>query len=310
MQPVADLLIDRKRLKTQVMRWRALALLILVAGLGGYASQYTHDGVGGAPIGVDYIARVNLEGIMEDDPDRNDILDDLRDDEKVKAVIVNMDSPGGTTVAGEVTYLKIKAIAAKKPVVGVMNTLCASACYMASMGTSHIIARNGTLTGSIGVLLESIEVSRLADKLGITPITVKSGEMKDAPSFTAPFSPEQRKVVSELVMDAYDQFVGIVALGRKMDEAQVRELADGRAYTGRQALKLKLIDEIGGVEEARDWLEKEKKIGKNLKLHDVKPKPQLDDIWGELGQVTGIKIFSRSATGLDGLVSIWHPPGM
>ncbi len=306
MQPIADLMIDRKRLKSQVSRWRALALLVAFLGLGVYASVFA-PGKAGVPIGVDYIAQVNLEGVMYDDADRNDILDELRDDNKVKAVIVKMDSPGGTTVAGEVTYLKLKEIAAKKPVVGVMNTLCASACYMASMGTSHIIARNGTLTGSIGVLLETMEVSRLADKLGITPITIKSGEMKDAPSFTAPFTPEQRAVVSELVTDAYEQFVSIVATGRKMDEETVRGLADGRAYTGRQALRLKLIDEIGGTEEARAWLEKQHKISKSLKLHEVKPKPELDSVWDELGQVTGIKLFTRRAVGLDGLVSIWHP---
>lgn len=310
MQPIADLLIDRKRLKGQVTRWRALALLILLAGLALYSSQFAPGSKAGVPIGMEYVAQVNLEGVMFDDPDRNEMLDELRDNKNVKAVIVKMDSPGGTTVAGEVTYLKLKEIAAKKPVVGVMNTLCASACYMASMGTNHIIARNGTLTGSIGVLLESVEISRLVDKLGITPITIKSGEMKDAPSFTAPFTPEQRMVVSELVSDAYEQFVEIIAENRKMDIEVVRTLGDGRVYTGRQALKLKLIDEIGGVDEARGWLERQHKIGKSIKLHEVKEKPQLDSIWDELGQVTGINLFNRRLVGLDGLVSIWHPSGV
>lgn len=305
MQPIADLLIDRKRLKRQLMSWRALALLALllcaVVTVGG-KGKGSHSA-----LSIDHIALVKLEGVMVDDPDRDELLEELRDDKNVKAVIVRMDSPGGTTVAGEVTYLKLKEIAAKKPVVGVMNTLCASACYMAAMGTNHIVARNSTLTGSIGVLLQSMEISRLADKLGITPITIKSGEMKDVPSLTEPFTPEQRQVVGELVADAYDHFVGLIAENRKMDLDSVRTLADGRVYTGSQAYKLKLVDTIGGVDEARGWLEKQHKISKTLKIQEVGVEPELESIWDELAQTTGIKIFNRSAVGLDGLVSIWHP---
>ena len=305
MQPIADLLIDRKRLKRQLMSWRALALLALLlcaVAVAGGKGKGSHSA-----LSIDHIALVKLEGVMVDDPERDELLEDLRDDKNVKAVIVRMDSPGGTTVAGEVTYLKLKEIAAKKPVVGVMNTLCASACYMAAMGTNHIVARNSTLTGSIGVLLQSMEISRLADKLGITPITIKSGEMKDVPSLTEPFTPEQRQVVGELVTDAYEHFIGLIAQNRKMNLDAVRTLADGRVYTGSQAYKLKLVDTIGGVDEARGWLEKEHKISKTLKIQEVATKPEFGSVWDELAQTTGIKLFNRSAVGLDGLVSIWHP---
>jgi protease-4 len=307
MQPIGDLMLDRKRLKQQITSWRALALLGIFAATGIYFSGAGVGNVSRGGIHTDYIAQVTLEGIMVDDPDRDEILDDLRDNKQVKAVIVKLDSPGGTTVAGEVAYLKLKEIAAKKPVVGVMNTLCASACYMAALGTNHIIARNGTLTGSIGVLLQSLEISRLTDKLGITPITITSGPMKDVPSMTEPFTPEQRRVVSELVTDAYDHFIGLIVISRKMNEAQVRTLADGRVYTGSQAAKLKLIDQIGGIDEARHWLEATHKISKDLKIKEIKAKPEFESVWEELGQATGIKIFNARAVGLDGLVSIWHP---
>ena len=166
MQPIADLLIDRKRLKSKLSGWRALALLAI---FGASALFFSGTGKHASAIPGDYIAQISIEGVMFDDAKRDKLMQKIRDDTRVKAVIVRMDSPGGTTVSGEVVYLQLKEISAKKPVIGVMHTLCASACYMASLGTDHVIAREGTLTGSIGVLLQSMEMSRLADKLGIKP---------------------------------------------------------------------------------------------------------------------------------------------
>lgn len=306
MQPTSDLLIDRKRLKNQIAGWRGLALIavfgsaaLMAGGIG------KHRGAGG--MGLDYIAQIRIEDIMVDDQKRDKIMERIRDDKRAKALIVQFDSPGGTTVGGETIYLQLKEIGKKKPVVGVMHTLCASACYMASLGTDYVVARESTLTGSIGVLLQSVEVSRLADKLGITPITIKSGPMKDAPSMTEPFTEEQRKVVSELVTDAYDHFVGLIVDRRKMSDAEVRHLADGRVYTGRQALKLNLIDGIGGTDEAVDWLTKNKKISSRLDIQEIKPEREIETLFDKLAQSTGIKLFNSNAVGLDGLVSMWHP---
>jgi protease-4 len=188
-----------------------------------------------------------------------------------------------------------------------MRTLCASACYMASLGTDHVIAREGTLTGSIGVLLQSMELSRMADKLGITPITIKSGAMKDVPSIGEPFTEAQRKIVGEVVTDAYDHFVRLIVERRKMDDETVRTIADGRIYTGNQALKLQLIDGLGGTDEALQWLQKERKINPKLEIREIEPERELQTVWEELAQSAGLKIFGQSAVGLDGLVSIWHP---
>lgn len=308
MQPHADLLIDRKRLKAHLMSWRALALISIFVTCGVLAGNFSHSaGKGIKGIKGDYIAQITIEGIMSDDKKRDDMMKDILEDDHAKALIVQMDSPGGTTVGGEVIYLQLKEIAKKKPVVGVMHTLCASACYMASLGTDHVVAREGTLTGSIGVLLQSVEISRLIDKIGITPVTIKSGPMKDVPDLAQPMTPEQRSVISEVVMDAYDHFVRLMVEGRKMDEVQARKLADGRVYTGSQAIKLNLIDGIGGTDEALDWLAKTRKINPKLKIQEIEAEPELDSVWEELGQVTGIKIFDKSTVGLDGLVSIWHP---
>lgn len=306
MQPHSDLLIDRKRLKTQLSGWRAVALLVIFIASAIFFNGYGQRGKAGLG-GGDYIATVSIDGIMFDDARRDEIMKEILDDGHARALIVDLDSPGGTAVGGEVIYLQLKEIAKKKPVVAVMHTLCASACYMASLGANYVISREGTLTGSIGVLLQSVEISRLADKLGITPITIKSGAMKDVPSVGEPFTEEQRRIVGELVSDAYDHFIRLIVDRRRIDDAEVRKLADGRVYTGRQALKLNLIDGIGGIDEARRWLTNTHKISARLETREIKPEARLDSLWDELSQSTGIKIFGRSAVGLDGLLSIWHP---
>ena len=152
---------------------------------------------------------------------------------------------------GEGLHDAIARVAAKKPVVAVMGGTAASAGYMVAVPAARIFAREATLTGSIGVLLETGEVSGLLKSIGVNAEAITSGPLKDQPSFTRPLSPQGREVLQGLVMDMYDQFVGMVATGRHMDAARVRELADGRAYTGRQALKLGLVDAIGGEHDAR-----------------------------------------------------------
>ena len=304
MQNDGDLLIDRKRLKQRLTVWRALAIIAVIGAAAIYIGRFdTKTGSAGR----DYIAMISVEGVMGDDKDREEMLKDILEDDRAKALLVRLDSPGGTAMGGEELYLQLKKISGKKPVVGVMRTLCASACYMAAMGTDHVIAREGTLTGSIGVMLQSAEFSRLADKLGITPITIKSGRFKDAPSMTEPFADDQREVVQEVVMDAYDHFVRVIMEGRNMPEARVRELADGRIYTGNQAVKLKLIDGLGGQDEAVAWLVKSKKISADLKVREIKAEPEIDSLFKKLAGMVGANIFGKSMVGLDGLVSIWHP---
>lgn len=308
MQPTSDLLIDRKRLKSQLTSWRALALVAVFGSIAVFFSGNTK--LGGTRMGGDYIAEIKIEGMMQDDPKRDALIKEVMQDDHAKAVIVRLDSPGGTTVGGEEIFLQLRDMAKKKPVVGVMHTLCASACYMASLGTDQVFARESTLTGSIGVLLQSVEVSRLAEKLGVTSVTVKSGAYKDVPSLTEPFTEDQRKVLNTLITDAYDHFVAMIVTRRQMDDATVRAIADGRVYTGAQALKLQLIDAIGGNEEALEWLTSKHKINPKLEIRQIEPEEEYGSLLDELTQSAKIKIFGQSAIGLDGLVSIWHPSGL
>lgn len=297
-----DQIIDRKRLKAQLIRWRFVAILAVFAAL----SSFIDLGRQGT-VGKSYVARVTIDKVMYDDVKRDQIIADIKNDPHAKGVIVRFDTPGGTALAGEEVYLQLRDLAKVKPVVAVMRTVCASAGYMGALGADHIIARENTITGSIGVMMQAAEASRLLDKIGITPITVKSGEFKDAPSLTAPFTQREREVVEQSVASAYRYFTSLIADRRSMPMEEVKKLADGRVYTGRQAFELKLIDGLGADQDAMEWMVKERKVSAGLKVVDIEPEPEFQSILKKLQQLTNIEFFSQLTVPLDGLVSVWHP---
>ena len=258
-----DLLLDRRRLKRRLFFWRSFAVLAVLAAVL-VVLRGEHVGFGRS-----HVARLTVSGIISDDRKLDEAVTKLADNANVKALIVAIDSPGGSVAGGEGLHDAIARVAEKKPVVAVMGGVAASAGYMIAVPAARIFAREATLTGSIGVLLETGEVSGLLKSIGVNAEAITSGPLKDQPSFTKPLSPQGREVLQGLVMDMYDQFVGMVASGRHMDDARVRELADGRAYTGRQALKLGLVDAIGGEQDARLWLAKQKSISADLPVEDV-----------------------------------------
>ena len=298
-----DLLLDRRRLKRRLVFWRLLTITALVVAGIAVLSQ-TGISFGGA-----HIARLNVTGIIAEDRKLIRALDSVAKDPDARALIVAINSPGGTVSGGESLYRAIGRVAERKPVVAVMGGLAASAGYMVALPAERIFARESTLTGSIGVLLETGEVSTLLTRLGVTTEAITSGALKDQPSVTRPLTPKGREVLQGLVMDMYDQFVGMVATSRRMTPEQVRELADGRAYTGRQALKLNLIDAIGGEAEARAWLAKEKDVPAALPVNDVSTAGLAERaIGGSLaGFVEGIwKTLISQSVRLDGGIAIWH----
>ncbi len=313
----ADLILDRRRLARRLAFWRTVAVLAVVACVlavlrppAGFL--HGHFGFGGAGtiaapvVGGSYVARLPVNGIITDDPKVVAALHDIATDSSVAGLIVAIDSPGGSVAGGEALHDAIAAVAAVKPVVAVMGGTAASAGYMIAVPAARIFARQATITGSIGVLLETGDVSGLLKLLGISADPIVSGPLKDQPSYVRPLSPEGRDVLQGLVMDMYDQFVGMVASGRHMDPARVRELADGRAYTGRQALALGLVDVIGGEPEARAWLAASKGVPADLPTQDV----QLDGFYRRTfgGLFGGVwkTLFSQGVM-LDGAVALWQP---
>jgi len=217
-----------------------------------------------------YIAVVDVDGIIFEDKYRTKILKDIKDKDNIKAVILNINSPGGSIVGSEILYNNILEISKKKPVIAVLGSLAASGGYMAALGSDHIIAHNGSLTGSVGVIMQSTEVTQMADKLGIKFLNYKSSHLKGAPSPFEKTDPAIDKVINESVQDSYKFFSDLVLERRKgkIDTKNLKTIIDGRIFTGRQALKAGLIDQVGTEDDALTYLEKNYKITK-LPTKDV-----------------------------------------
>lgn len=302
-----DLLIDRRRLKRRLGFWRVLAVLafvgaiVLAVGLGKEA-----DVSSGGP----YVARVSITGVIVENRKLLERITKLAKDPRVPAVLLVIDSSGGTIGGGESLYNALSLVAAEKPVVAVMRGVAASAGYMIAMPAARIYAREATITGSIGVLVQTAEVSGLMKTLGVSAENITSGPLKAEPNLTKPMSPEGRAVLQGLVTDMYDVFVEMVAKGRKMEIATVRQLADGRAYTGRQALKLGLVDAMGGEREARAWLAEEKKIAASVPTRDVATPNWTERLFEPEGETIlgGLwKTLTSQRVMLDGAWAIWQP---
>ena len=299
----ADILADRRRLKRILLIWRSLAIVVVVAlsalvfgRFGGF------DGFGGS----DYLARLSVNGVIVDDERRHQLLARVAADHNAKALIVHIDSPGGTVVGGEARFSSIRAVAEIKPVVALMGQVATSAGYMVAIAADRIFAHKGTITGSIGIILQTTELTGLLEKIGITTEAIKSGPLKAAPSLFEPMTDEVRRVTQALVTDVHNNFVSLVAERRGLDLDDLRPLVDGRVFTGVAAVRNRLIDAIGGEAEAKAWLNKEQNINLELRIQDVKPASKIGiwfDFLGALGRKT---MFSERLT-LDGLLSVWHP---
>jgi protease-4 len=297
----SDYLVDRRRLKRRLTFWRVVAVVAIV---GAIAAAYGR--VGDTVVGGDFIARVSIQGIIVQDDRRLAALRDLSKNDAVKAVILRIDSPGGTIVGGETLYRAILDLAAKKPVVAVMDGVAASAAYMTAIATDRLFAREGTLTGSVGVILQTTEITKLLDMIGVSARSFKSGSLKASPSPAERLTPEVEAATQALIDEMYGMFRDMVLDRRNMKPADEARFADGRVFTGRQALKNGLIDEIGGETEAIAWLENEKDVRKDLTVRKVNLRRDVDNLFDRLDSLARKTILSERLT-LDGLISVWHP---
>jgi protease-4 len=318
----ADAIIDRRRLRRKLTFWRVFALAILaVAMFGLYFFNTGSDGLSSKS--APHIAKVRVEGTIFENDELLKRLKDVEDSGAVKGVILSVDSPGGTTAGGEAIYEAVRKLAMKKPVVSQVGTLAASAGYMIASASDHIIARQSSIIGSIGVLFQYPDISQLLANLGVKVETIKSSPLKAEPNFFNPASEEAKAMIHRMIIDSYDWFVGLVQERRKFTHEQVLALADGSVFTGRQAVANKLIDELGGEDKALGWL---KTRGVDDKLPVVEWKPVEKSSLGMLFSHSALKMLAkylgipeesagilRELTGdrmfLDGLVSVWHVDG-
>lgn len=297
-----DMLIERRRLKRRLSLWRALAVVAVVAAIAVGVRLASPDG--GLP-GQAHVARLNVRGFIGDDRRLLEVIDRAARDANVRAMVVAIDSPGGSMAGGEALYAAIRRVAETKPVVAVMGGTGASAAYMIAMPAHRVLARDSTITGSIGVLMQSFDISDLATRLGVRTETLVSGPLKNQPGLFSPLSDEGRALLQHIIGDLQSQFVAIVAQGRRMEEARVRELADGRIYTGREAVALNLIDAIGGEREARAWLAAERQVPETLPIRDLSTRTTTERL---LEQTVGSVINSLVSEwlGVDGPRAVWQ----
>ena len=191
---------------------------------------------------------------------------------------MHINSPGGTTAGSEQLYDALVRLKAKKPLVVVVEGLAASGGYIGALAADHIIAQQSSLVGSIGVLFQFPNFTELMKTVGVKVEEVKSSPLKAAPNGFEPTSPEARAALDALVKDSYAWFRGLVKERRGMDEALLEKVADGRVFTGRQAVELKLIDQLGDEKTAVAWLVAEKKIKSDLPVRDFKLSPRFGDM--------------------------------
>lgn len=316
-----ELLVDRRKLKRKLSGWRFLAI---VFGLGLIAALFVQFGDVKALLGQQpHVARVTISGFIRNDREQQELLARVAKARNVRAVIVSVDSRGGTTAGGESLYEAIRELAEKKPVVAVLGTIATSAGYMVAIASDHIVARNNTITGSVGVIVQWPQVNELLKNLGIKVDEVRSGELKANPSPFRPVDEAGRAVTEEMVKEAQTWFLGLVAQRRLISPDEVPGLTEGRIYSGRMAKDYKLVDALGGEKVATAWLEKERQVPKNLKIIDWKRSRSSNfsiarRIAAFVGQAVGLSpesvqsILSLGDSGegggqLDGLLSLWHP---
>jgi protease IV len=318
----SDLIVDRRRMRRKLTFWRVVAVVVAIIAIIAVAGTLGRDGL--SEVGGGQIARVSITGLIRNDRDRVEALTRLSKASYVRAVIVHIDSPGGTTAGSQQLHDALRVVAAKKPTVVVVDGLAASGGYIAAMASDHIIAEDTSLVGSIGVLFQYPNFADLLKTIGVKVETVRSTPLKAAPNGFEPTSPEATAALDAIVKDSYAWFRGMVQDRRKLTGDQLEKVTDGRVFTGRQAIGLKLIDQIGDEQTAIDWLAKNKGIDAKLPVRDWRLEPRLSELpflhagvvavldaaglrdlarrFTEAGAVRGVESLN-----LDGLLALWHP---
>lgn len=296
-----DLLAERRRLSHRLTLWRALAVLGVITAL---AVMFGKGGLVGLTSN-DHVLRLRIEGVILEDRRLLEVIEEASRDASARAMLLVIDSPGGSMAGGEALHGALKRFAEKKPLVALMGGTAASAGYMIAMPAQHVLAREATVTGSIGVLLQSFDVSELMARLGVRPDILATGPFKAQPNPFQPLTDQGRAEMMRVLEDLHSQFIAIVATGRRMEEARVRPLADGRVFTGREALPLGLIDAIGGEAEARAWLASQKGLAEALPVRDLEPRDRMEKFLNRfVGGLT--KTLMTEWLGVDAPRAVWQ----
>ncbi|MGY6707530.1 MAG: signal peptide peptidase SppA [Rhizobiaceae bacterium] len=311
----ADDMIDRRRLRRKLTFWRGAAILVAAAAVITAAMWMFQD----TATATNHIAKIRIDGTITDNRELQRRIQRIGESNAVQGVIVAISSPGGTTTGGEAIFEALRDLSEKKPLVAEVGTLAASAGYMIATASDHIVARQSSIVGSIGVLVQFPDVTGLMENIGVRYEAVKSSPLKAEPSPFTPTTEEEREMLRALVMDSYDWFVDLVTERRDLTREQVLQIADGSIFTGRQALERGLIDALGGEDVAKAWLV-EQGLDADLEVVEWRERSSRGGLFG----IPGIGTLAARALGftdvdhmmarfgadrifLDGLVSVWQP---
>ncbi len=315
----ADYLVERRLLLRRLSFWRVAAFGAAAIGLLILGLRLLDGALNFAP----HIARLSIDGLITGDRETLKLISKIEESDAA-AVLVSIDSPGGTTTGAERLYEAIRRLSAKKPTAAVVGTLAASGGYIVALGTDQIVARGNSLVGSIGVLVEYPNFTKLLDTIGVKVEDVKSSPLKASPNGFEPTTPEARAALASIVEDSFAWFKALVKQRRGLTDPQLAAVDDGRVFTGRQGLNLHLVDRLGGEREAIVWLEQEKSVPKGLKVRDWKKSSSLGRLrlFSFAARAAGLlhldelsRLFAEGdrfaqARMLDGLVSIWQVDGV
>ncbi|MEK6678762.1 MAG: signal peptide peptidase SppA [Nitrospirota bacterium] len=276
----------RKPLIIGIIIFVSLVVVVFLISFGTTMLMGGKMGIGGEKIAI-----INIKGVIVDSKSTVREIRKYADNPSVKAVIVRIDSPGGGVVASQEIYEELKWLKEKKQkkVVASMGTVAASGGYYVACASDWIVANPGTLTGSIGVIMEFANLEGLFKKIGVEGVIIKSGKHKDIGSPFRSITKDEKELLQAIIDDVYAQFISAVADGRKMKPEAVKELADGRIFTGRQAKELKLVDELGTMQDA---------INITARLAGIKGEPGIiekrmdfsildllkEEFWGDIGE--------------------------
>lgn len=309
--------IERRRLHRRVGFWRAasfVVLLALILGAGAYFGDVNlkHRSA--------HIARISIDGVITGDDATLKLLKSVSES-NASAVILRINSPGGTVSGSEAVYLALRKLGEKKPVVTFVDGLAASGGYIAAIGGDYIISRRTAIVGSIGVLFQYPDVVKLLDHLGVKVESIKSSPLKATPSPVEVTTPEARAAIASVLKDNFEWFKALVSERRALSLSELDIVADGRVFSGAQSVANRLVDEIGDEDRALQWLQKEKNIPANLPIKDWKA-DDVADGWGlakgaaslarflglnAIANVIDVVAAQEKTAVLDGALAIWQP---
>ena len=314
----AEVILDRRRLRRKTTFWRIIAFLFAIVALLAGLSALS----GGSLVPTKaHIARIDVDGFIQVRPRSAELIRKASESKSVRAIIVRINSPGGAASGGELLYRTMVDAAGEKPVVAVIDGLGTSAAYMTALGAHRIFASEAAITGSIGVIFQYGHFEALLEKIGAEFEEIKSAPLKGQPSPFSEPSQEARDMLQTVVDDTYNWFVGLVVKHRELARSKALDLSDGSIFTGRQALKEKLVDEIGGEKQVLAWLREKHNLSKELEVKDWRRR---DSVFGTLPRsaIAGIaRLLGFDEDGhsaiesivperltVDGLLSVWQAP--